>query len=119
MSLQDYITAALEKPFGWGSHDCILFSIGWANIRTGKNLLCKVPPWASQREALRIVAAMGGLEAAFDRGLKRIAVATARDGDIALVGNTALLFCGPHIVGPGLNGLEFIDRTKASCAWSY
>lgn len=119
MTLQDYISEALEKPFVWGEHDCILFAIGWMNISTGKNWLAAFPAWKSKREAVRIVIQLGGLEAEFDRRLKRIPPSTAKDGDIGLLGKTAVLFTGPHIVAPGFAGLEFTNRTKATCAWSY
>jgi hypothetical protein len=119
MTLEAYISEALEKPFVWGQHDCILFTIGWLNIRTGKNWLAAFPAWSSKREAVRIVAQLGGLEAEFDRRLKRIPPSAAKDGDIGIFGKTAVLFYGPNIVAPGLDGFEFTNRTKATCAWSY
>lgn len=118
MTLEKYISDRLETPFAWGEHDCILFAVGWLNIRTEKNWLASLPTWASAREALRIVNQLGGLEAEFDRRLQRVNPLAARNGDITLIKRTAFLFSGPHIVAPSHSGLIFLDRTKAPCAWS-
>lgn len=118
MTLEKYIHDRLKAPFVWGENDCVLFAIGWLNIRTNKNLLAYLPPWQTAKEALRIVNQLGGLQAEFDRRLPRVSPSAARDGDIALIKRTVFLFSGPHIVAPGLSGLIFLDRTKAPCAWS-
>ena len=118
MTLQAYISERLELPFVWGSHDCILFAIGWLNLRSGKDWLADLPTWSTAKEATRAVASVGGLDTAFDARLKRINPNAAKDGDLALVGRTAFLFSGPHIVGPGHQGLVFIERTQACAAWS-
>jgi len=39
MNLPDYIASKMLLPFEYGTNDCILFSIGWVNIVTGKNYL--------------------------------------------------------------------------------
>lgn len=33
--LDEYLKAASERPFSWGTHDCILFCIGGAQAMTG------------------------------------------------------------------------------------
>ena len=118
MTFEEYIAERLELPFVWGQNDCVLFAIGWLNIRTGKNWLAPLPPWSTAKEAMRIVQQIGGLEREFDRRLCRVNPGVARNGDITLINRRALLFCGPHIVGPGPAGLAFFNRTKATCAWS-
>ncbi len=119
MTLQAYIQSRLTQPFVWGENDCVLFAIGWLNISTGKNWLAALPPWSNAKEALRVMQQLGGLEAEFDRRLTRTVQARARDGDITLIGRTVLLFAGPHIVAPGKQGLVFINRMRAPCAWSF
>ncbi|MES2910631.1 MAG: hypothetical protein V4718_04545 [Pseudomonadota bacterium] len=119
MTFEQYLGERLNAPFVWGQNDCILFAIGWLNIATGKNWLAALPHWSTAKEGLRIVQQIGGLQAEFDKKLSQIPPNLARNGDITLIGRTALLFSGRHIVAPGLQGLVFIDRTKAPCAWSY
>ena len=119
MTLADYITFHLDRPFAWGSNDCILFAIGWLEHATGKDFLTQHKPWTSAREAIRKVEDAGGLEGLFDAELQRINPHMAIDGDIALIDRTAFLFSGPHIVSVGESGLVFLDRTDALCAWQF
>lgn len=119
MSLSDYITSKLQTPFAWGTHDCVCFAIGWVSIATGKDHLAPWRPWTSEIAAKRLIKKVGGLERMFDKHLKRIPANTAKDGDVALIGDTAFLFSGAQIVGPSKNGLVFINRMEATCAWSY
>ena len=117
MTLPDYITAHLDKPFAWGENDCVLFAIGWLEIATGRDYLSQYKPWASAKEAIRKVEEAGGLEGLFDAELQRINPHMAIDGDIALIDRTAFLFSGPHIVSIGESGLVFRDRMDAKSAW--
>jgi len=118
MKLHDYIHARMEQPFVWGVNDCILFAVGWANIATDRNHLPEVT-WTNEKEALKVLKGLGGMVAAFDRNFTRIEPNFARDGDLAIVDETAYLFSGPHIVGVGKTGLIFKNRSEASCAYSY
>lgn len=119
ITLPDYITGHLGKPFAWGSHDCILFTIGYLEIATGRDYLSAYKPWASAAEAIRKVNHAGGLEALFDASLERINPNFAVDGDIALIDRTSFLFSGPHVVSVGESGLIFLNRMEAKCAWHY
>jgi hypothetical protein len=62
---------------------------------------------------------MGGFETILDARLTRINPKLAKDGDVALYRSAICIFSGPHIVGPGFNGLVFVNRMEAECAWSY
>ncbi len=118
MSLADYISARLQNPFAWGSHDCVCFAVGWLCIASGRDLFAPFQLWTDERSALRSIKKYGGIEKQFDLHLKRIASAHyAKDGDITLVDGTAYLFSGSHLVGPGANGLIFKNRMEATCAW--
>ena len=119
MTLPDYITAHLGKPFAWGENDCVLFAIGWLEHATGKEYLAPYKPWSSAREAIRKVDDAGGLESLFDAHLQRINPHAAMDGDIALINRTAFVFSGPHVVSVGESGLVFLNRTDAQCAWHF
>lgn len=117
MTLADYITDHLGKPFAWGENDCVLFAIGWLEIATGRDYLTQYKPWSSAKEAIRKVDEAGGLEGLFDAELERINPHLAVDGDIALIDRTAFLFSGPHIVSVGESGLVFLNRMDAKAAW--
>lgn len=119
MTLAEYITANLNRKFEWGSFDCVFFAVGWLNHATGKDYLAGLPEWNTEEEAERVIAKVGGLQAAIDAQLERIHPNLARDGHVTLHKRGMWLFSGPHIVGPGTNGLVFIDRTHAECAWFY
>ncbi len=114
----DYIAQRLTMPFAWGSNDCICFAVGWLELSTGQDFLSQHKPWASEAEARRIVASLGGLEKQFDLHLARIEPNFARDGDIALIGNTAYLFSDAHVVSVGETGLVFRGRLEAECAFT-
>jgi len=118
MTLDQYISDHLSQPFAWRGNDCVTFAVGWLSIRANKDWLADIPPWTNAKEAIRVVKAMGGLETQFDKHLTRIKATAAKDGDIALIGRTVFIFVGPNIVGPGRQGLIFIDRMNAKCAWS-
>jgi len=119
MTLADYITRLLREPFCWGKHDCVNFANGYVKAQTGKDHLAEFGEWSTALGAARKIKQAGGLEAALDARFTRINPNLAKDGDLALYKNSVCLFSGPHIVGPGKNGLEFIDRKHAECAWSY
>jgi hypothetical protein len=119
MKLHDYITAQLQNPFAWGTHDCICFVVGWVEVVTGIEHLQRYKPWSNEREAWHIIRKLGGLESEFDKYLKRIPPNLAKDGDIALVDKCAYIFSGRFIVSVATDGLIFKDRMEATCAWSY
>jgi hypothetical protein len=116
MTLAEYVTACLTVPFAWGYNDCVLFAANWVQIATGKNYLPD-QKWSSMLQAQRMLKKMGGLESIVDVRLERIDKNFAVDGDIALHHDSLRLFSGPHIVGPGIDGLVFFSRMEAVCAW--
>lgn len=118
MTLADYITSHLQTPFGWGTHDCVTFTVGWLEARTGRDYLSAHRPWTSAAQAARIVKRLGGLQALFDAHLAPIHPNLARDGDVTIYQDTAYIFSGRNIVSAGESGLIFNPRAEATCAWS-
>ena len=51
-SLIDYIEAARDRPFAWGSHDCLHFAIGAMSAQTGKTY--PLPDYGCPTGALRL-----------------------------------------------------------------
>jgi hypothetical protein len=119
MKLHDYITSHLGRPFQWGTHDCVLFAVGWLEIATGRDYLSPYKPWSTALEAARKVADAGGLDVLFDAELEPIDPNFAVDGDLAIIRGTAYLFSGPHVVSVGEDGLVFRDRFDAQYAWRH
>lgn len=67
----------------WGTLDCATFAAGCAAALTGEDPLSGFPTWTSKREALRVLAAEGGLREAASRAFgEPIPVALAQRGDI-------------------------------------
>jgi hypothetical protein len=118
LTFPEYIAAHLKIPFKWGMHDCVTFAVGWAEIVTGRDIM---PPitWTTEEEAMQVVKSLGGLVKAFDDNFTRTNPQFARDGYLTIVGKSAFLFSGSHIVGAGTNGLAFRSRMEAKCAWSF
>jgi len=120
-TLSEYVQAHLRTPFEWGRHDCVIFAARWAAIQTGRELFKEVgltEDWHDEVSAARAVKSVGGLERALDRLFTRTTNTFARDGDVALIDRTVYLYFGEYIIGPGLDGLAFVDRMEAQCAWA-
>jgi hypothetical protein len=118
MMFANYMSQHLNAPFKWGHNDCICFVVGWVELVTGKDYLSEYS-WANEREALQLIKELGGIEAMFDKHLRRVPPNFAKDGDITYLDGTAYLFCGSRIASVGKNGLLFKNRMEAKCAWSF
>lgn len=117
MTLPDYISTNLGRSFEWGVFDCCLFTVGWIENVQGKDYLTQYKPWSTAKEAQRIVSSLGGLEKMFNDSLESLHPNMAKDGDVTVIGKTAFIFSGPHVVSVGESGLLFIDRMEAKSAW--
>lgn len=112
------------RAFRWRrGRDCVSFAAAAVKAQTGRDPLADLPRWRTRREALQIAAVQGGLEAALDRRLTRIAPAMAQRGDIAglpdrLFGVRLMVVEGATLVGPGATGLERLPRASMVFAWS-
>src|SRR5690242_11865006 len=98
MRLSEYIQTHTNKRFKWGSHDCITFSIGWLEIKTGRDYLTGHLPWKTAREANKKLRALGGLFFLLSNNLKQINPNMAQDGDLTIVNGAVCLFSGRHVV---------------------
>ncbi len=117
------IEARSAVPFDWRGRgaDCVSFAALAVEAQTGVNPRGTLR-WTSKRGALAAIKAEGGLEAAVDRRLDRIAPALAKRGDIAAVpdeelGIRLMIVEGAMLVGPGEGGLERQLRSEMTIAW--
>lgn len=116
MILPDYIASKLDHPFKYGTHDCVLFTIGWVEIATGKKYLPS-KLWYNEKSALKLLSENGGMESVFDKYFEKIQPNYAQDGNLTVVDGIAYLFSGSGIVSVGHDGLMFKDRTISMKAW--
>lgn len=123
-ALIDLIEARSRRGFRWRrGRDCVSFAAAAVKAQTGCDPLADLPRWRTRNEALHIAAVQGGLEAAVDRRLTRIAPAMAQRGDIAglpdeLFGVRLMVVEGATLVGPGKSGPERLPRAAMFTAWS-
>lgn len=113
----DYIHSKLQEPFKYGVNDCVLFSIGWVELVTGKKYLPK-KLWKNEKEAIALTEKNGGLIAVFDKHFKRIEPNYAKDGDLTVCDGVASLFSGFNFVSVSKTGLVYKNRLLATNAWS-
>lgn len=118
--LADYLHKHLTTPFGWGTFDCVIFTVGWLELLTGNKYLPKIT-WTDAKSAMKVIKKeYKSLEHALDKELKRIHPNMAQDGDVTLHNNTMFIFSGSHIVSVGEAGLVYLKRTEVKeCAWRY
>ncbi len=118
------IDARSAKAFAWRrGRCCVSFAAAAVRAQTGVNPIADMPRWGSMRRAAELIDAEGGLVAAIDRRLCRVAPAFAQRGDIAgvpddMFGIRLMVVEGATLVGPGDTGLERQPRSAMTMAWS-
>jgi len=129
-----FLEARMRAPFAWGKNthrrrahedgnSCVHLAAGAVFVQTGRSVLRDLPGWTSERGAIRALGRVGGLEAATDLVLRRIAPAMAHRGDIGLVENiggrpSLVVIEGQLVAGPGPAGLVRLPRVAVKAAWS-
>lgn len=112
------------KPFAWGSNDCVTFSADCVLAATGVDRIADVrTAWRDDRQAMRMLAELGGLIAAVsDRlGPPMSSPAMAQPGDVGISmqsGREALCVCGGvnwHM--PAEQGLATLTVDQVVMAW--
>lgn len=114
---------AAARPFAWGEHDCVTFAAACIEAVTGVDPIADVrTQWADERQALRLLAAGGGLRALLgQRLLPREVPALAQPGDVGVClqdGRDGLCVCGGvnwHM--PAKDGLATLDHLQVVQAW--
>ncbi len=127
-ALIDLIAERQARPFRWRRGQCCVSFMGSAvEAQTGVDVLADLPRWRNRKEALAVAEAEGGLIAAMDKRLSRIAPALAQRGDIAGAPDDPanpqldirlMVIEGATLVAPGTNGLERQPRGVMAMAWS-
>lgn len=106
--LDALVLSLLSRPFGWGRNDCCTVAADVVQAVTGCDPMADLRgQYETERQALRILAKAGGIEAYLNERLGPVVpVACAQVGDIGLCDDGRLVFCGGGVwKGPGDNGL--------------
>jgi len=124
----DLLAAFIEQrrhmPFQWGSNDCATFAADALLHITGQDPLASLRGrWATEAQALQVLAGMGGLPAAARRVLgrpSRVPMAAPR-GALVCARMQGQAVLGVHLgrwwCAPGARGLEFRPAAEERLAW--
>lgn len=118
--LDEHVRAHRAAPFRWGVHDCVGFAARTVAALTGQPV--QAPQWRGQRDAMRLLRRVGGVQGAAASVLGDMRpAATARRGDVVLVeqgGRPLLAVCLGHVwTAPGPDGLVYGPMSAALGAW--
>jgi hypothetical protein len=120
------IERARFAPYKLGEHDCFRFACQIVLALTGVDRWPEfVGRYHDRRSAIVLIHQYGSsFEAAFDKffGTERISVLNAHRGDIVAItdatGERHLAVCmGPYLAALKPEGLLFLPRCAAHCAW--
>jgi hypothetical protein len=120
--LSDYILANRDLPFIWGERDCMLFAAGAYQAMHGVDLAKDFRGYKSEKEALRILRANGGVSGIVDGMLKRKDRFELQTGDIGLMlhetrGEFLAVIYNRYAITPGVERL-LMNRTL-SCEYGW
>lgn len=117
-----WLEAVRAQPFAWGTNDCVTFAARSVRVLTGRNPLKGIARWQTEGSALLALARAGGIDAAVSGVLAEVPLALAHRGDVGLVederGRYLMVIEATTLVGPGIEGLMHLPRTRLLRAWS-
>lgn len=129
LALDAAISAALSRPFAWGSHDCCTFAAGVVKAMTGVDPMKGLHGYRSEAGARRVLAREGWRSPFYAlHGVlgSSIAPAQARRGDVVYARLEGAVFSGGIGAGiclgdtsafPGTTGLQFLPTLSCRKAW--
>lgn len=113
--LDAYLIEVANRAFTWGEHDCCSMASEWVRRCSGVSI--ELPAYTTAKEALRIIAAGGGLQAMITERLGQPADEPQR-GDVALLAGGAVgIVLGEVVAGPGADGYALVPRGEIIAAW--
>jgi hypothetical protein len=122
LRLQAFVQSRLAEPFAWGKQDCCLFVCDAIKAITGHDPAADLRGYSTEREAMRILRAHGGVRGLADtRAGAAVPLLAAQVGDVGLLpldGRDTLALCGgAHWMAPGAAGLVALPLDAAVAAW--
>jgi hypothetical protein len=118
--LADYLLAARERAYSYGTHDCLLHCASAVEAMTGEDLGAPHRGrYRTEADAARHLRRHGARtpEAFLDARFPEVPVAFARRGDIVLAGGVPGICVGHDAVFAGENGLIHNSRETWTKAW--
>lgn len=119
--LDESITAARDRPFAWGEHDCVLFTASAVEAMTDVD---HAAAWRgeynSEMGALRVLRKCGfatTAEAAISIFGEAIALLLAQRGDVMLWRGALGICTGTHAAFMTPEGLDFWPIADCDAAW--
>jgi len=116
--LVNMVAEAKEKPFRWGSHDCVTFAARVAEALLGEKFL--IPKWKTKKEAIELLRNRK-LEDYVTDYLDPIKLNYVRRGDIVATmtdeGMALGVFLSPKGVFTSKNGLAYVPISQIVKAW--
>jgi hypothetical protein len=122
LRLERFARARRGEKFSWGENDCALFAADAVEALTGERVAQALRGHQTAREALRTLAAVGGIRGLATRALgEPIPVLQARIGDVVVIPTgkrEALAVCnGGTALAAGVNGIAVVPIQQALAAW--
>lgn len=129
IDFDNFVLTNKDKPFEWGSWDCILFSDAMVKAITGKNLLPKTWKWKTEKEAMQSISKYGnkkGLVHAINsavkkvKGINEINVDYAQKGDFVVYKEESELtgiYDGNKVITPSDNGISAKFDANIIACW--
>lgn len=122
LRLEDFVRVRGAAPFDWAGNNCGEFAADAVQAQTGEHLCPELRGHRNAREALRMLAKVGGVRGLADRVLgDRIAPRRARIGDVVVIPagkREALAICnGQTAIAPGAGGVLAVPMAQALSAW--
>lgn len=120
---EDCLAERMDRPFAWGSHDCVLFAADCVDACTGVDPAAHVRgTYACAASAARVMRAHGGLAALAAAALgPEVPPPFTQPGDVGIVisdGRECLAVCiGKGWQVPGEKGLVFFELGQATRVW--
>lgn len=129
IDFDEFVFKNKDKPFEWGSWDCILFSDAMVKAITGQNLLPKTWKWKTEKEAMQSISKYGnkkGLVHAINsavkkvKGIEQISVDYAQKGDFVVYKEESELtgiFDGNKVITPSDKGISAKYDANIIACW--
>lgn len=122
--LLETVDAWRERPFMWGSDDCLGFVLACVKAVRGELPVAEIPAYADAKEARRVLRELGAreLENVLMMHFEPVPVSMAQRGDIGIVkmphGFQAAVVCvGRGWLGKSESGLVAVDRRQVERAF--
>jgi hypothetical protein len=131
LSLEDYLTVAIHRPWAWGAVDCCFWAGDWIMAATGRDPLAPYRgTYDSALGAARLIKGRGGLVEMVGAEMQNLGfepTVDCSDGDIAAIAYPAgderhraadvsvVIRRGPWWLARALNGCIGLEATPLQC----